>query len=127
MATTEGDTAKVPLEVSYIIAIIINTITCPFVVLLIVQVIMAVKTRPRLRTNSNILLACLGVTDALTGLLGRPSYIPWRMFQLLVHNTSETAENFISISYLYFGQLHAFIYNWLLLRSLLGSNLRRAT
>ena len=94
MATTEGDTAKVPLEVSYIIAIIINTITCPFVVLLNVQVIMAVKTRRRLRTNSNILLACLAVTDALTGLLGQPSYILWTIFQLSGLSSSKTVGRF---------------------------------
>ena len=94
MATTEGDTAKVPREVSYIIAIIINTITCPFVVLLNVQVIMAVKTRRRLRTNSNILLACLAVTDALTGLLGQPSYILMRIFQLSGLNGSKTIGRF---------------------------------
>ena len=94
MATTEGDTAKVPLEVSYIIAIIINTITCPFVVLLNVQVIMAVKTRRRLRTNSNILLACLAVTDALTGLLGQPSYILMRIFQLSGLSSSKTVGRF---------------------------------
>ena len=63
-------TSKVnaPLEVSYIITIIVNGIACPLTLLLNVLVIKAVKTRPRLRTNSNILLACLAVTDVLTGL-----------------------------------------------------------
>ena len=83
MTSTEGDTANVPLEVSYILTIIINSITCPFTVLLNVLVIMAVKTRPRLQTNSNILLACLAATDALTGLIVQPSFILWRIS--LVH------------------------------------------
>ncbi|CAH3123647.1 unnamed protein product, partial [Pocillopora meandrina] len=46
------------------------------------------------------------VTDALTGLLGRPSYILWRIFQLLVHNTTScfhqklvTFEKFIAIEF----------------------------
>ena len=38
-------------------------------VLFHVMVIMAVKRRRRLLTNSNILLACLAVTDAITGLI----------------------------------------------------------
>ena len=42
MTSTEGDTANVPLEVIYIITIIINSIACPFTVLLNVLVIMTV-------------------------------------------------------------------------------------
>ena len=83
MTNAEGDTANVPLEVSYIITIIINSIACPFTVLLNVLVIMAVKRRPRLQTNSNILLACLAATDALTGLIVQPSFIVWKISQLL--------------------------------------------
>ena len=83
MTSTEKDTANIPLEVSYIITIIINSITCPFTVLLNVLVIMAVKRRPRLQTNSNILLACLAATDALTGLIVQPSFILWKIFQFL--------------------------------------------
>ena len=60
--TTERNNAlNVAVEVSYIFTIIINSITCPFTVLLNVLVIMAVKKRPRLQTNANILLACLAV------------------------------------------------------------------
>ncbi|CAH3123677.1 unnamed protein product, partial [Pocillopora meandrina] len=44
------------------ITIIINIVTCPFTVLLNVLMIIALKTRPSVRTNSNILLACLAVT-----------------------------------------------------------------
>ena len=66
-------TAKI--KVSPMLAIIINCITCPFTVLLNVLVIMAVKRRPRLQTNANILLACLAATDALAGLTSQPSFI----------------------------------------------------
>ena len=89
-----ASTANAALEVSYIITIIINSITFPFTILLNVLVIMAVKTRPRLRTNSNILLACLAVTDALAGVLGQPSYILWKIFLLLGLSSSETVGNF---------------------------------
>ena len=72
--------ASVPLEVSYIITIIINSVSCPFTVLLNVLIVKAVMTSPRLRINCNFLLACLAVTDALTGLFGQPSYVLWRKF-----------------------------------------------
>ena len=79
----QGATRNVPFEVSFIVTIIINSITCPFTVLLNVLVIMAVKRRHRLQTSTNILLACLAVTDALTGLTTQPSFILWKTFQLL--------------------------------------------
>ena len=85
MPSTEGDEANVwnvPLKVTYIITIIINSIACPFTVLLNVLVIMAVKRRPRLQTKSNILLACLAATDVVTGLIVQPSSI---LFVLLLY------------------------------------------
>ena len=99
MTSSEGDTANVPLEVSYIITIIINSITCPFTVLLNVLVIMAVKRRARLQTNSNILLACLAATDALTGLIVQPSFILWKLFQLLGVVNSAGILNFHNASF----------------------------
>ena len=80
--TNDEDAANVSLRVSYIITIIINSITCPFTVLLNVLVIMAVKRRRRLQTNSNILLACLAATDALTGLTSQPSFVAWKTSEL---------------------------------------------
>lgn len=44
----EGGTANVLLVLSYIITSVINTIICPFIVLLNVLVIMTMKTRSRL-------------------------------------------------------------------------------
>ena len=76
--TMDGKIQNVQLESNLIVAIIINSITCPFTVLLNVLVIMAIKRRPRLQTNANILLACLAVTDVLTGLLVQPSFIAWK-------------------------------------------------
>ena len=88
---TEGDTQNVPVRVSLISTVIINGISCPLTVLLNVLVIMAVKKRPQLRTNTNILLACLAATDAvLTGLLVQPSFILWKTLQLLGRTSQET-------------------------------------
>ena len=67
---------------SYVIAIIVNSITCPLAVLLNVLVILAVKRRPTLQNNANILLACLAASDALSGLLLQPSFVFWKAFQL---------------------------------------------
>ena len=82
-ATVESETKNTALEASYIATIIINSITCPFTVLLNVLVIMAVKRRPRLQNNANILLACLAATDALTGVLTQTSFVAWKISQLV--------------------------------------------
>ena len=65
-----------------VFTLIISFITCPFMVLFNVMVIMAVKRRQRLQTNSNILLDCLAATDALTGLITQPAFILWKTFGL---------------------------------------------
>ena len=80
----DGEALNVALKVTYIITIIFNSIMCPLTVALNVLVIMAVKRRPRLQSYTNILLACLEVTDALTGLLVQPTYIILRILRLLV-------------------------------------------
>ena len=88
---SEGDTQNVPVLVSLVSTVIINGIFCPLTVLLNVLVIMAVKRRPRLQTNTNILLACLAATDAvLTGLLVQPSFILRKTLQLLGNTSQET-------------------------------------
>ena len=71
-------------EVTVIITMIFNSLTCPFTVLLNVLVIMVVKKkRTSLQSNANILLARLAATDALTGLAAQPSFVLWRTFLLL--------------------------------------------
>ena len=83
-SSTTGDEAwlTIPVRISFIFNITVNTITCPLTFLLNVLVIMAVKRRPRLRTKANILLACLAVTDALTGLVVQPAFIIWMTYKL---------------------------------------------
>ena len=79
----DDEALDVPLKISYIITVILNSISCPFTVALNVLVIMGVKRRPRLQSCANILLACLAVTDALTGVFVQPTFIIRRIFQLL--------------------------------------------
>ena len=58
-----------------ITAAIINSIAWPFTVFLNVLVVLAVKTKRRLQTPSNVLLACLAVTDLMVGLVVQPLYL----------------------------------------------------
>ena len=109
MTSTEGDTANVTQKASDIITVIINSIACPFTVLLNVLVIMAVKRIPRLHTKSNILLACLAATDALTGLIVQPSFILWKISLFVGTGNSEGILNFQNSSLftaLYSSSLH---------------------
>ena len=55
--------------------IILNMLTCPFIVLMNALVIVAVKTRPRLQTIYRILLACMAGTDLLVGTIIQPTFI----------------------------------------------------
>ncbi|XP_078360788.1 adenosine receptor A2a-like [Oculina patagonica] len=88
--TNIGKEGEALYEINCIITVIINSITCPLTVLLNVLVIMAVKRRPRLQSNTNILLACLAATDVFTGLVVQPSYILCKAFELLGMSESET-------------------------------------
>ena len=92
--TTESETklnfAVDATVLNIILTIIFNMVVCPFTVLLNMMVIIAVKRRPRLQSYANILLACLAVTDALTGLTTQPLYSLWKILQLLEMKTHET-------------------------------------
>ena len=84
-ASMENETQRL-IQLNYIFTvgnIIINGIACPFTVLLNVLVIMAVKRRPSLQSNTNILLSFLAVTDLLTGLIVQPSFVAWKTFYVL--------------------------------------------
>ena len=54
------------------IFIIWNILSCPAIILMNVLVILAVKTRHRLQSNHNILLACLAGTDLVVGTVTQP-------------------------------------------------------
>ena len=83
--TTERETklnfAVDATVLNIILTIIFNMVVCPFTVLLNMMVIIAAKRRPRLQSYANILLACLAVTDALTGLTTQPLYSLWKILQ----------------------------------------------
>ena len=58
-----------------IVRIVLNTLTCPLIIVLNILVMVAVKTKRQLRTKSNIALACLSTTDLAVGLVVQPLHI----------------------------------------------------
>jgi len=84
--------ATVPLHVRYnsadsfysllVAAAVFNLAACPLTILLNALVMVAVKTRRRLQTHPNILLACLALTDLMVGLLVQPLHITKSIFLL---------------------------------------------
>ena len=63
-------------------ASVLNLVICPFTILLNSLVMVAVKTKRRLQTHSNILLACLALTDLMVGLVLQPLHITKTIFLL---------------------------------------------
>ena len=54
---------------------VISAITCPLTIVMNALIIIAVKTKPRVKTKSNIALACLSTTDLAMGVIGQPLFI----------------------------------------------------
>ncbi|XP_078343980.1 beta-2 adrenergic receptor-like [Oculina patagonica] len=59
----------------YIVRTAVYIITCPLIILLNTLVMVAVKSKPQLRTKSNTALACLATTDLIVGLAVQPLQI----------------------------------------------------
>ena len=70
------------LRAVFIFRIVVNAIICPIVVLLNILMMVAVKTKRRLRTKSNVSLACLATTDLVVGLVVQPLQIIRYSFML---------------------------------------------
>ena len=63
-------------------AAVVNLATCPFTIFLNALVMVAVKTKRRLQTHPNILLACLALTDLMVGLVTQPLHTTKTIFLL---------------------------------------------
>lgn len=61
---------------------VISAITCPLTAFMNALIIIAVKTKRRVRTKSNIALACLSTTDLAMGVIGQPLFISWVIAEL---------------------------------------------
>jgi len=71
---------------------VFSLITCPFTILLNALVIIAVKTKRRLQTHPNILLACLALTDLMVGLVVQPLHTAMTIFLLQWKDAREFCE-----------------------------------
>lgn len=60
------------LRAVFIVRMAINALTCPFIILFNILLMVAVKTERQLRTKSNIALACLATTDLVVGVVVQP-------------------------------------------------------
>jgi len=70
------------LRAVLIFRIAVNVVSCPFIIVLNILVMVAVKTNRRLRTKSNVSLACLATTDLVVGLVVQPLQIIRHSFML---------------------------------------------
>ena len=69
--------------------IVVSVIACPITTVLNALVIIAVKTKPRLQTMSNIAIACLATTDGIMGVIGQPlSIVAWVASMMLGKTSS---------------------------------------
>ena len=104
MNSSSQDQTQHDFKAVFLIAnTIINSIACPFTIGLNVLVILAIKRRASLQSNANILLACLAVTDVLTGLDVQPAFIIWHI-SLLV-GTEERFAGFLIVQWFIFPRL----------------------
>ena len=71
-----------------VLAIALNLVTCPLIIVLNGLVIAVVKTKRRLQTNHNILLACLAATDLMVGLTLQPVHMAHEIYRLTGHSPS---------------------------------------
>ena len=106
--TQEHQVEKVAFAMT---TIFLNILTSPVTIVMNVLVIMAVKTRPRLQSKYNILLACLAGTDLLVGAASQPSYIVGQIYVMKGISASEYCEyhkltNLLVLSPIFASVLH---------------------
>ena len=65
-----------------IAAAVLTFVACPFACFLNAMVMLAVKTKRRLQTHSNIVLACLALTDLIVGVVVQPLHGAMTIFLL---------------------------------------------
>ena len=78
-----------------LITAIINIVTAPLAVAVNVLVVTAIFSSSRLRTPSNLLIACLALSDVFVGLTAQPGYITYR----LMENQRRSVPCFVMVIY----------------------------
>ena len=94
--------------------IVIHATTCPFAIVLNLLVMIAVKTKARLQSMSNIALACLASTDLMVGLVVQPLLIA-QMVNLIQGETTagacsvQSATGFFITFFCFSSAVHLFL------------------
>ena len=65
-----------------VLSITLNLVTLPFVIVMNSLIIIAIKTRRRLQTMYNIMLASLAGTDLVVGIMSQPIFVAQEIFLL---------------------------------------------
>ena len=65
-----------------LLSVTLNVVTIPFVVVMNALIIIAIKTRRRLQTMYNIMLASLAGTDLVVGIISQPIFVAQEIFFL---------------------------------------------
>ena len=92
-------------------AIILNVVSFPVTILMNVLVIMAVKTRRRLQSKYNILLACLAGTDLLVGAASQPTFIAGQIYVIKGLPLTEYCRYFKEANHIFFLPLFASLFH----------------
>ena len=97
-----------------VVLIVIHATTCPFAIVLNLLVMIAVKTKARLQSMSNIALACLASTDVMVGLVVQPLLIA-QMVNLIQGETTagacsvQSATRFFITFFCFSSAVHLFL------------------
>lgn len=78
-----------------LVTAIINIVTAPFAVTVNSLVVIAIVSCNRLRTPSNLFIACFALSDVSVGLTAQPGYITYR----LMENQRRSVPCFVRIIY----------------------------
>ena len=78
-----------------LITAIINIVTAPLAVVVNVLVVTAIFSSSRLRTPSNLFIACLALSDVFVALAAQPGYITYR----LMENQHRSVPCFVMVIY----------------------------
>jgi len=78
-----------------LVTAIVNIITAPLAVAVNLLVVIAIFSTSRLRTPSNLLIACLALSDVFVGLTAQTSYITYR----LMENQRRSVPCFVMVVY----------------------------
>ena len=92
---------------------VVNIITCPLIIILNLLVMIAVKTKARLKTNSNITLGCLALTDVLVGVIAQPVFTTVTILTM----QGETSNKYCTLQR----------FSKIMVRSLCGASFRQLT